>query len=88
MPAEVTLRANVRSGLLWSAVSHIGLRAGSLLMGIVLARLLSPENTCAGDSGGSRGLRRVKVRNRVVREAVERNPEMEKSSDGSRVGTS
>ena len=37
------LRGDVRRGLLWSSMNSFVLRAGSLLIGIALARLLTPE---------------------------------------------
>ncbi|MPQ99437.1 oligosaccharide flippase family protein [Modestobacter sp. I12A-02628] len=41
---SATLDGQVRRGLGWSAVSSLLLRAGSLVTGIVLARLLAPED--------------------------------------------
>ncbi len=38
------LRAQVRSGLVWSVLNNVLLRVGTLAVGIVLARLLSPED--------------------------------------------
>ncbi|MQW74784.1 oligosaccharide flippase family protein [Nocardioides sp. dk4132] len=37
------LRQQVRTGLVWSALNNVVLRFGTLAVGIVLARLLSPE---------------------------------------------
>lgn len=42
--ASPGLGAQVRRGLAWSGVSSLVLRAGSLVTGIVLARLLAPED--------------------------------------------
>ena len=41
--ADTGLSGKVRSGLAWSALNSIALRAGTFAMGIVLARLLVPE---------------------------------------------
>jgi PST family polysaccharide transporter len=38
------LAGNVRRGLLWSTLNSLALRFGSLVVGIVLARLLAPED--------------------------------------------
>ncbi len=38
------LHSNVRRGLIWSTINSLLLRLGSLLTGIVLARLLAPED--------------------------------------------
>ncbi|WP_147252066.1 oligosaccharide flippase family protein [Blastococcus sp. TF02-9] len=39
-----SLRGQVRGGLVWSGLSSLLLRGGNLLLGIVLARLLAPED--------------------------------------------
>ncbi len=42
-PSDPALGASVRRGLAWSFVNTITLRLGNLVLGIVLARLLTPE---------------------------------------------
>ena len=42
MPAA-GLTQQIRRGLAWSSLNNLVLRAGSFLVGIVLARLLTPE---------------------------------------------
>src|SRR4029079_3873613 len=46
MSAEPTdgIAADVRRGLLWSSLNSLALRLGSLVVGIVLARLLAPAD--------------------------------------------
>jgi O-antigen/teichoic acid export membrane protein len=39
----VDLGSQVRRGVLWSTLNNVGLRAGTLVVGVVLARLLAPE---------------------------------------------
>lgn len=43
LDARTTLAGNVRTGAAWSALSSLALRAGSFSVGIVLARLLTPD---------------------------------------------
>jgi lipopolysaccharide exporter len=43
MSETSTLSARVRTGILWSALNNLTLRIGTLVTGIALARLLSPE---------------------------------------------